>query len=81
MSRFYRHLAEMSPTESLRRAQQWLRDSSNREILTEIRQQVDTGRLDEAAYKQVRLAVGFESLDERSFARLFYWAAFGVVEV
>ncbi|MCP4697912.1 MAG: CHAT domain-containing protein [Gammaproteobacteria bacterium] len=81
MNRFYQYLAETSPAESLRRAQQWLRDSSNREILAEVREQVEAGSLDEAAYKQVRRAFGFNSPDQRNFAHPFYWAAFGVVGV
>ncbi|MCP4697911.1 MAG: CHAT domain-containing protein [Gammaproteobacteria bacterium] len=81
MNHFYQCLGEISPAESLRRAQQWLRNSSNREILAEVREQVEAGNLDEAAYKQVRRAFGFDPPDERSFAHPFYWAAFSYVGV
>ncbi|HNS04209.1 MAG TPA: CHAT domain-containing protein, partial [Anaerolineae bacterium] len=82
MERFYRLWREdgLAPAEALRRAQIWLRDSSNREMAAYFQADVPApagNRMPEgvAAELYVERMMQLDG-DARSFAHPFYWAAF-----
>lgn len=82
ITRFYDlwRIEGVQPSEALRRAQLWLRDSTNKEkveyfkgILGEFG---GDGRLSAEAVAELYKAVSLLEPLERSFAQTYFWAAF-----
>jgi hypothetical protein len=64
----------LAPSEALRQAKIWVRDSSNAEKLAYLEQAIEDTELSQKAIKRFKRE--FDSKAERSFAHLYYWAAF-----
>lgn len=83
MTEFYRHRAEASPAAALRRAQRWLRDTTNERKIEQWRQAC----ADEAAWLPPDTAdalidrLAFRALEAREHAGLRSWAGFAHVGV
>ena len=79
MGRFYRHHLQdgLSPAAALRRAQQWLRESTADELdlVSHFeRRYQESGQTDKKAFS--RMAYYRIHGDEKPFAHPYYWAAF-----
>jgi CHAT domain-containing protein len=83
MVEFYRlwRWEQVEPPEALRRAQQWLRDTPNGEIVRIYRAALDerAGWLPSEAADQVLADLQFEDAEKRKYARIDAWAAFAYV--
>ena len=68
----------MAPAAALRRAQQWVRDTSNEEKSSELEVIWENAGIRMSAGTAVDLyrAVALEEPGERTFAHPFWWAAF-----
>jgi len=78
MTRFYAGwmVQGLAPAEALGRAQSWLRESSNEELLATVREAVEAGFATQQSYRMLRLAIGFQPMTAKAFAHPFYWGAF-----
>ena len=88
MERFYHfwRVEQHSPAEALRRAQQWLRDTTNGEKRAYYEQFIpqyggQPGRVPEPTARFFRRAFITTPPDENRFAHPFYWAAFSYTGV
>lgn len=83
MERFYRfwRAEEMSPAEALRKAQQWVRDTTNRQKEEHygswVNQMSEGTRMSADAAREMLNTLLIKGPDEHSFEHPFFWAAFG----
>jgi CHAT domain-containing protein len=87
MARFYElwRGEGLGPPEALRRAQIWMRDTTNGEKETYFKHAIahyqEPHRMSGTAAREGLKQIRFANPDERSFAHPFYWAAFGYTGV
>ena len=86
MNRFYQLWREDcpdNPAEALRRAQQWIRDSSLADFRAYFQTQMQQNPIAVELYRHFAHDPRFAFADpqQRPFAHPFYWAAFGYVGV